>query len=79
MRMLARASLTVLCVTGAAFAVVPTAQAATAPAADCRFTSALSHPGTLGHSCRDGRSDDDRDLSENVGGVVGLVLDILFD
>ncbi|MFH8469955.1 hypothetical protein [Streptomyces sp. NPDC017991] len=65
--------------TGAAFAALPSAQAAAAPASDCRFTSTLSHPGTLGRSCKDSRSDDDRDLSENVGGVVGIVLDILFD
>ncbi|MFE7036886.1 hypothetical protein ACFU9Y_42010 [Streptomyces sp. NPDC057621] len=67
--------------TGTVLATVPTAQAVTAAAADCRLTSILSHPGTPGRSCRDNRSDtsDDRDRTEDVGGVIGVVLDFLFD
>jgi hypothetical protein len=50
MRMLARASLTMLCVTGAAFTAVPTAQAAAAPAADCPFAYTKSYPGPNGET-----------------------------
>ncbi|MBQ0850378.1 hypothetical protein J8N05_19515 [Streptomyces sp. BH-SS-21] len=67
--------------TGAVFVTVPTAQAVTAPAADCRLASTLHHLGDLEHCCKDSRSDtsDDRDRTGNVGGLVGVVLDILFD
>ncbi|PSM44831.1 hypothetical protein C6Y14_01530 [Streptomyces dioscori] len=82
--MLARASLTMLCVTGAVFATVPTAQAAAptvAPVADCRLLFGHDSSGQTGRFCKDGRSQssDDRERGEEVGGLVGLVLDVLFD
>ncbi|MFC8202034.1 hypothetical protein ACFUTV_42635 [Streptomyces sp. NPDC057298] len=66
--------------TGAVFAAVPAAQAASAPATDCRFLVASASPAEMGRFCRNGQSQsDDRDLSENLGGLVGIVLDILID
>ncbi|MFJ2259132.1 hypothetical protein ACIOKD_12440 [Streptomyces sp. NPDC087844] len=71
--------------TGAVFATVPTAQATTrtaAPvAADCRLLFSHDSSGQTGRLCKDSRSQssDDRDRNEEVGGLVGLVLDILFD
>lgn len=83
MRMIARASLTILCVTGAVFATVPAAQAAApnvTPVADCRLLFGQDSSGQMGRFCKDGRSQssDDRDRVEEVDGLVGLVLDILF-